>query len=381
MSTTEASPVARYFATIDAALDGLDVYLTDPSSGARKHELTARIVLGYVERLRASFECWRLRLDFAERFRVSRTESGFPAHQDVLELSNDARSADERLATLPAADAIRADMVDFILRRREFPAELQRAMAERVYLEHLRSAVFFQPFVLPETVRVSVNPKTGRPLYVVHWGAFDGTANLPLVYIATLEDSSEAMAKSLVRGGKLNESMPIPLPVGGLLNPDLAHAFDAWAEANSSYGLTPSTIATSMDERFETLHPKQLRRFVLGPFYSAGITEHGSRVNEVLGRIRREENAWLLTWTMQEVFSVGETEAKRSFWSQTPARQRFHIETDDLDAARMGVSDYDKHALVPHEAYQALYASGQAAEVFEGYERHVIAGGHVVSDV
>lgn len=379
--TTTAPPVERYFATIDAALDGLDVYLTDPSSGAREHEMTARIVLGYVERLRASFECWRLRLDFAERFRVNRTESGYPGHQDVLELAQDARTADERLATLPAADAIRADMVDFIMRRREFPGELQRAMAERVYLEHMRAADFFQPFVLPETVRVSVNPKTGRPYYVVHWGAFDGSANLPLVYVATIEDSSDAMVRSLVRGGRLNEDMPIPLPVGGLLNPNLANAFDAWAEANSAYSLSPSTIASSLDERFEGLHPKQLRRFVLGPFYSAGITEHGGRVNDVLARIRREENAWLLTWTMQEVFSVGETEAKRSFWSQTPARQRYHIETNDLDAARMGVSAYEKHALVPHEAYQALYASGQAAEVFEGYERHVIAGGHVVSDV
>ena len=378
--STDTSPVERYFATIDAALDGLDVYLSDPSSGVEGHALTARTVLGYVERLRASFECWRLRLDFAERFRINRTESGFPSHQDVLELVNDARTADERLATLPPGDAIRADMVDFILRRREFPTELRRAMGTRVYLERLRSTDFFAPFVLPETVRVSVNPKTGRPYYVVHWGAFDGTANLPLVYVATIEDSSEHMVRSLVRGGRLNEDMPVPLPVGGLLNPNQAHQFDAWAEANSGYSLSPATIAGSMDETFEHLHPKQLRRFVLGPFYSAGITEHGGRVPEVLRRIRREENAWLLTWTVQEVFSVSERPATRSFWSQTPARQSYHIETDDLDAARMGVSGYERHALVPHEAYQALYASGEASEVFDGYQRHVIAGGNVVTD-
>ena len=378
---TPEAPVERYFATIDAALAGLDVYLTDPGTGLREHDLIGRVVVSYVERLRAAFECWRMRLAFAEKFRVNRTESGFPSHQDVLELVNDAKGAEERLATLPRGEAIRSEMVDFILRRREYPAELQRTMAQRVYLEHLMQADFFQPFVLPETVRVSVNPKTGRPYYVVHWGAFDGTANLPLVYVATIEDSSEAMVKSLVRDGKLNESMPVPLPVGGLLNPQLAHQFDAWAEANAGYGLTPVTIATSLDETFETLHPKQITRFVLGPFYSAGITEHGNRVNEVLRRIRREENAWLLTWTMQEVFSIHERPATRSFWSSTPARQNFHIDTDDLEATRMGVSAYDKHALVPHEAYQALYASREAEDVFAGYERHIISGGHVVSDV
>ena len=374
------SPVGRYFTTIDAALDGLDIYLTDERTGLREHDLLGAVVVGYIERLRSAFDCWQARLTFSERFRVNRTESGFPSHQDVLELVNDAAGAKERLSALPQGETLRSDMVDFILRRRSFPHDLQRAMAERVYLEHLSNADFFHPFILPETVRVSVNPKTGRPYYLVHWGVFDGNANLPLVYVATVEDSSEAMVRSLARDGKLNERMPIPLPVGGLLNPQLAHSFDRWAEANSSYSLTPTTIATSLDETFEHLHPKQLRRFVLGPFYSSGVTEHGGRVPDVLSRVRRAENAWMLTWTIQETFSIRETPARKGLWSSQPARESFHIDTDDLEAARMGVSSYEKHALVPHEAYQALYASGEAEDVFAGYQRHIISGGHVVTD-
>src|SRR5690606_16693123 len=136
------------------------------------------------------------------------------------------------------------------------------------------------------------------PYYFVHWGAFDGLANLPLVYMAAVEDSSDNMVDTLVtRDGRLNEKVEIPLPVEGLLNPDLAHRFDDFAAKNSAYTLTPSTIATNLDKDFETLHPKQLRRFVLGPFYSAGITEHNSTVAEVLNKVRKAENAWLLTWT------------------------------------------------------------------------------------
>ena len=88
----------------------------------------------------------------------------------------------------------------------------------------------------------------------------------------------------------------------------------------------------------------------------------------------------MLTWTVQELFSIGETAAKKGLWSSQPARERFHIETNDLEAARTGVSAYSKHALVPHEAYQALYASGEAESVFSGYRRHVIAGGVVTTD-
>jgi hypothetical protein len=47
----------------------------------------------------------------------------------------------------------------------------------------------------------------------------------------------------------------------------------------------------------------------------------------------------------------------------------------------MGVSVYEKHALIPHEAYQALYAEGEAESVFDGYQVHIISGGQVISDV
>ncbi|MDN2567818.1 hypothetical protein N1F89_16470 [Aquibium sp. A9E412] len=375
-------PALRYFEAIAAALAGLDVFLRDDRSPLYRHGLVAKVVAGYIARLEASFACWRNRLGFAERFRISRAESGYPVFQNVLELENDRRRAEERLAAIPEPATLRAEMADFILRHKEMPAALRRTMAERLYLEQLRGGAVFAPFVLPETIRVSVNPKTRRPYYLVHWGAFDGSANLPLIYMATVEDSSEAMVRTLVDAeGRFDETADIPLPVGGLLNPELAHRFDDFAEKNAAYSLSPATIACNLDKDFDTLHPKQLRRVVLGPFYSAGITEHNSLVSDVLARVGRRDNAWLLTWTVQEVFSKAERPARRGLWSSQPARETFHIETDDLEAARQGVSAYQKHALVPHEAYQALYAAGEAASVFAGYTVHVVAGGKVITDV
>jgi hypothetical protein len=45
------------------------------------------------------------------------------------------------------------------------------------------------------------------------------------------------------------------------------------------------------------------------------------------------------------------------------------------------VSSYEKHALVPHEAYQALYAAGEAQKIFLGYKVHILSKGRVISDV
>ena len=375
------NPVDRYFSAIGAAMRGLDVYLEDErESPLFNHQLTGQILSGYIDRLHHSFDAWRNRTAFADRFRINQAESGYPIFRNVLDLDTDAKTAEKQLATMPPADDIRQDMVDFILLKKEFPKALQRAMAKRLYLEQVQQGDVFQPLVLPTTVRLTLNPKTKRPVYVVHWGAFDGTSNLPLVYVAVIEDSSPNILKELMDGEELKKGLDIPFPIGGLLNPDLAHLFDDFCEKNSGYGLTLATIADILDSDFEHLHPTQLRRVVMGPFYSSGLTSHGGVVAGILDQVSKAENAWLLTWTQQELFSISETPAKWGLWSSTPAKQTYHIETDDLEAVRQGVSAYERHALVPHEAYQKIYASGKRDEVFAGYKTHVVSAGQVLRD-
>lgn len=381
--TPTDDPAVRYFDAIAAALSGLEIFMRDDRSPLYRHGIVAKVAAEYIARLERSFACWRNRLGFMETFKISRAESGFPVFQNVLELENDRRSAAQRLASIPPSGELREEMADFILRHKEFPEALQRSMAERLYLEDVKDGVTFSPFILAQTAKVSVNPKSMRPYYLVHWGSFDGTANLPLIYMATVEDSSQAMVDQLVdaQTGKLNEKIDIPLPVEGLLNPDLAHRFDDFTEKNSAYSLSPLTVATNLDKDFPELHPKQLRRMVLGPFYSAGITEHNSTVSEVLSKVRKVDNAWLLTWTIQEVYSKAEKPGRKGLWSSEPASEEFFINTDDLEAVRQGVSSYEKHALIPHEAYQALYAAGEADKIFADYKVHILSKGQVISDV
>lgn len=374
--------VSDYFARMKAALTGLEQLAARASAGGPGDIMAAAVVAPYLRRLKASFGAWESRIGFMEQFRISRAESGFPVFQTVLELENDRATAKDRLSTIPPVKALREEMADFILRNRAFPEALQSRMAERLYLERLDGAEFFQPLTLPETIQVTVNPETKRPACLVTWGTYDGTQTLPMVYMARIEDSSERMLKLLVtRDGQLNTDVALPLPVGGYLNPDLASAFDAFVTAGSAYSLTPSTIATNLDRDFPDFHPKRLSRFVLGPFYASGITENSSKINEILGKVRRTENAWLMTWTLQEVVSRAEKPEVRGFFSTTPAQEEFHIDTGDLEAVRMGVSAYQKHALVPHDAYQALYASGEAETIFDGFTVHVISGDNIISEV
>ena len=193
MTAAVDEPAVRYFDAIAAALAGLEIFMRDDRSPLYRHGIVAKIVAEYIARLEISFSCWRNRLGFVDSFRISRAESGFPVFQNLLELENDRRQAEQRLANIPAPDELRGEMADFILRHKEFPAALQKSMAERLYLEDVKGGDIFGPFTLAKTAKVSVNPKTMRPFYLVHWASFDGSANLPLIYMATVEDSSEAM--------------------------------------------------------------------------------------------------------------------------------------------------------------------------------------------
>jgi hypothetical protein len=382
--TTPNSKAASYFQAMKSAMSGLEMLLSAPGSPFRVHDLIAASIAPYVDMLQESFKALEHRSEVSDSFKIDKS-SGFPSYQDVLALENDSKSATARLAQIPDMDELKAEMVDHILRRKSFPTAIKAQLAERSYLERVQRGEFFNKHVLPRTIRVSVNRNNGRPYYIVTWGTYDGPSSLPMIYMAVIEDSSERLKRLLVTSdGRLNPEQPIDLPVGGLLNNEFAADFDKFAQSNCDYALSLVTIAKALDERFDYLHPKQLRRFVIGPFYSAAVEGDSAGVAALLEKTRspRQPEPWMLTWTTQEVFSKNERAARHGLWGlKNPARDEFHIETSSIECAKQGVSSFEKHILLPHDTYSALYANRDAERFFTGFTTHTISGNTVISGV
>lgn len=379
-----ANPTAAsYFPAMHSALGGLESLLSANTSPFSQHSVIAGTIAPYVERLKESMKAWEHKRDVDDNFAISKN-SGFPSYQNVLSLELDSKNASSRLAELPELQDLKNELVDHILRYKTFPTQIRKHLSERSYYERVERGAFFNAHILPQTIRVSVNPKTMRPYYVVTWGTYDGPNGLPMIYMLTVEDSSDRMRRILVSGnGHLNSDVKIDLPVGGLLNSEFAHDFDKFAETNCDFALSLITIATNLDKDFPYLHPKQLRRFIIGPFYSAGLEGESNGVSELLSRTKspRRESPWMLTWTTQEVFSKHERAAKKGLWSFAPARDEFHIETGNLECVQQGVSSFEKHILLPHDTYQALYATREAEKFFGGFKIHTLSGNNVISGV
>ena len=92
----------------------------------------------------------------------------------------------------------------------------------------------------------------------------------------------------------------------------------------------------------------------------------------VLNGVSDIDSAWLLTWTLQELHSKEENPAKWGLFGGSQAQEIYYVNTEDLDCAQQGVSALERHALMPHAAYQAVFAGGRAEDIFDGYQRHIV---------
>jgi len=375
----------NYFRIIGRALGALDEILTEDRPGPwgnRPNRIINSVALNHLRRLERNFQAWDMRRMFSDTFQVDAMESGFPVFRNVMDLERTRARMNERIDEVPDVATIRREMLDLILKFKQHPGPLQRTMAERLYLEILQEGHVFPAFHPPETVRVRVDKKTGRLVYIVHWAAYDGTQNLPMVYLAMIEDSSSGRTR--VDAMELYREKFAAKALGylpGLPNRDLSDAFSSFAANHAQYGLTLTSIATAMDQDFEHLHPKQLRRFVLGPFYGAGQTRHPDAVQKVLDSAKTPDRSWVLTWTMQELRSQKETPAKHGIWSHEPPEQVFFIDTNNVECVQQGVSAFTRNALVPHDVYQAVFASGIADSVFADHECAILSEDQILRNV
>jgi len=372
----------HYFQAVDAAFDALDRIFDTEGIWVKEHNLIYEIVNLHLGNLRWAFECWKKNVWFIDKFNIDLVDSGLPAFQHVLQLENDRARIEEQLSELPEPGQIKNEMAELLLKYKQFPDGLQKTMAERLYFDALDIGPAYLPFTAPVTVRHDYNSRTKRPYYVVHWATYDGTANIPVVYLAVIEDSSPDAPRPIPKkSGPWGDVGGDTLLGDGLPNQELSAAFTEFVKNHGQYSLTLTSIATTMDKDFPTLHPKQLRRFVLGPLYIGGITDHHNRVETVLSGVSDPQDNWLLNWTLQELLSKEEISAKQGMWGKSISKELYHIDTSDLEAAKNGVSAQEKHALVPHEAFQKAYATGVAKDIFDGYQCYVASGDHIIRHV
>lgn len=279
-----------------------------------------------------------------------RVESGFPVASELMVMANDALQAAKHLDGMPTADALKADMVRTISAEQAVPTRLQFALSQRLYYEELARGGLFYARNDPEAIWLG-NLGAGRAerrRYLLRWSVYDAQANLPTIYLMTLEDSG--------RDGLPKDGLRWPLVQRHLM-------------AQAVGGLTLLTIARGFDDDFEDLHPKRLRRFRIGPMHSGAFTRQDGPIRDVLANAKAPEgDDWALSWTEEDLESERVEEVAEG-WFGARERQVYRLGPD----ATEGVTATTRSLILPARPYQALASLDPPA--FRGVRKFVVGEG------
>jgi hypothetical protein len=348
----------RYFAKFDRITGHLGRVAAEMETEGRLTRTEARILGTYLTGVAATFRALSHKYlmtgrgDGAARLTIDRHESGFPVAQELMLMAVDAQQAQKHLAGMPSEAELKDRMIRQIVGDLTIPTALQFALSQRFYYEALAAGGLFWARNDPDAQWI--RDLGARRHFLVHWAVWDTQVNLPVVYLMDLED-----------GGRK------PLPTDAYRWPQAQAALMAQAIG----GLKLLTIATGFDRDFADLHPKRLRRILLGPMYSASFTLQSGPISKVLeGAKAPEGEDWALVWTLEDLVSDREEEVKDG-WFSTSIRQVYRL--DPVAGADLGATRQERMIILPERPYQVLVEQNPAG--LRAYRKFVVgAGGRLI---
>lgn len=348
----------RYFAKFDGITGHLARVAAEVEAEGKLTRTEARMLGKYLAAISGTFRALNHKYlmtgrgEGAPKLTIDRHESGFPVAQELMAMAVDAQQAEKHLAGMPSEAELKDRMVRQIVGDLTIPTALQFALSQRYYYEALLAGGIFWARNDPDAQWIEDLGE--RRHFLVHWAVWDTQVNLPVVYLMDVEDSGKK-----------------PLPNDAYRWPQVQQALMAQAIG----GLKLVTIATGFDKDFEGLHPKRLRRIILGPMYSASFTLQSGPISKVLeGAKAPEGEDWALVWTVEDLVSDRE-EAVKDGWFSTATRQVYKL--DPVAGAELGATRQERMIILPEKPYQVL--AEQNPKGLQGLRKFVVgAGGRLI---
>lgn len=352
-----AAATRRYFSKFERIIGHLGAVADMSSSDKLITTSEAKMLKGYLVALSNTFSALsykylmadRVTLQSDQKFSIDKTESGFPIFRELMQMTADTTQRKKHLNSLPSRERLKKDMVSHILTERSAPTQLQFALSQRIYYEFLDRKELFLTQNDPQIIWVGKDLKAKRRTYLVHWAVYDSQTNLPVIYLMELEDTAARA---------------------------LPHDERRWPQAQSHLmaqsvsGLKLLTIAQGFDKDFDTLHPKMLRRFHLGPMHSHAFTQQRGPLRDVLAEASGEAGLdWALAWTVESLVSSTITKEKVGIF-KSAQREVYNLNKMDFQLADSGATDIRRSLIIPHRAYQVLEEKYKSD--FSDFQKYVV---------
>lgn len=262
-------------------------------------------------------------------------DGGFPKFNEFMEIENDFRRAPEFLAQGDNRAALR-ELIIHELGRGIDPVDYVWALARRSYFRKLIESPQFFPFNVGEIERLEDAGERRRGSVV--WSQVCLSSSLPVFCYLEFEWSGDRwVADDPAQRDLLAETLR--------------------SETKSIRDI--SLLARTIDRALPKLHPKEFRRFTVGPVRSPLFSFEHHPLVEALGKTSED---FVVEMKLEGVISSGEYQEPvgilRGLISQGQILQKYSI--DGVAGAKDTVFVRNM-ALMPHHLSQQLISSGEGS--------------------
>ncbi len=335
------SAYKKYFGMLARAFDVLIAWYKQ-TEGAGDEEV---IIAHYLRRMTNTLKLLALKCSYASHptMRLDLNDSGYPHAIAIKAMDVDLLHRDETLQSLDTQVVIKDDILTHLTKSDEEPAVLLETMSLRQYFDLLNPCDMILPFTPGELIFKGEDDE--RRQYLYSWVHYDPDKSIPNIYILAFEqDVTEE-----------------PLHVSDANREEFLIA----VRQSGSGAKRLQSIATSIDEAVEAIHPKCLKRIKLGPILSLEYSRNDHPLLEYLRHFGKELD-FIFHIRSEMVFSKRQVEQKgRGFFSASRIREVFSVSLDDLDCAEAGVSRIRRMMLLPHHLSQHLNRKDEAVTKYD----------------
>lgn len=290
-----------------------------------------------LQRIHQSTELLRLKYlhEPTHSLRLDLNESGFPHFNELQRMVGDFLNAEEYLRELPPVVLAIEQTLDELFETQQKPVAGLQVMGRRHYLKRLMNADFMGPYRFGG-VRV-LQTDTKRRRCVAAWTCYSSRDNFPYLHIMHFDQDVEADDLKL--------------------NTPAYDAFKVCVEQQCAHIPPLVVLAAAIDESFETIHPKSLRRVALGPITLPIFSFDEGPLASLL-RSAGKPSDFVLELESELIVSKKQVvREKGGLFRAEKVREIYEVDESSFECTDRKLSALNRFLFMPHRLWQAVETS------------------------
>ncbi len=323
----------EYIAYFNFIKDAFNKLIDSLRSRTQDNPIEIAILKEFLQKYLNTVELLRLKylFDDNDRMAIDLSDSSFPNYLEIRKIDAEVQKADQYLKGLPSKEALKQEILDYFFNRKAQPVHLLKKLGQVEYYSALKSSNFMRLFTEGSIYEIGKG-SNGAKRYIYNWASYDSMSNRPFIYMLVFEFANTTI--NIVKEG--------------------AKAFKEIIKKVNHDSSPLSVIAKDIDQSYDSIRPKVLKRVDIGPIYC-----RYSKENHDISKLIQEQfsdDDFAFFYTTEIVHSVGEKEVKEGgmFNRKSSLRQIFFVDETDKDSLERHVSEVNRYLIASHPVVQYL---------------------------